>query len=116
MPLYLDEIYLNASTPENLKRSLRFFAEVFKGGLPPGATLVAGPWMSNEDAKIVLVIDIKDHSLTFDPFQGTRAGDRDEAAARADCRMGRRAEARKRTLIRRTRVAGHQRPPKRGSL
>jgi hypothetical protein len=68
MPLYLDEIYLNASTPENLKRSLRFFAEVFKGGLPPGATLVAGPWMSNEDAKIVLVIDIKDHSLTFDPF------------------------------------------------
>jgi hypothetical protein len=68
MPLYLDEIYLNASNPENAKRSLTFFAEVFKGGFPPGVTLVAGPWMSNEEPKVVLVLDIKDHSLTFNPF------------------------------------------------
>jgi hypothetical protein len=68
MPLYLDEIYLNASNPENAKRALEFFAEVFKGGFPPGVTLIAGPWMSNEEAKVVLVLDIKDHSLTFNPF------------------------------------------------
>jgi hypothetical protein len=68
MPLYLDEIYLNASNPENAKRSLKFYAEFFKGGFPPGATLVAGPWMSNEEAKLVLVLDIKDHALNFNPF------------------------------------------------
>lgn len=68
MPLYLDEIYLNASNSENTKRALKFFAEVFKGGFPPGVTLIAGPWMSNEEAKVVLVLDIKDHSLTFNPF------------------------------------------------
>ena len=68
MPLYLDEIYLNGSNPENTKRALKFFAEVFKGGFPPGVTLIAGPWMSNEEAKVVLVLDIKDHSLTFNPF------------------------------------------------
>jgi hypothetical protein len=68
MPLHLDEIYLNASNPENAKRAFTFFAEVYKGGFPPGVTLVAGPWMSNEEAKVVLVLDIKDHSLTFNPF------------------------------------------------
>jgi hypothetical protein len=68
MPLYLDEIYLNASSPENARRALTFFAEVFKDGFPPGVKLIAGPWMSNEQAKVVLVIDIKDHSLTFNPF------------------------------------------------
>lgn len=68
MPLYLDEIYLNASTPENAKRAFKFFAEVVKGGFPPGVTLKAGPWMSNEEAKVVLVLDIMDHSLTFNPF------------------------------------------------
>jgi len=68
MPLYLDEIYLNASNPENAKRAFKFFADVFKSGFPPGVTLMAGPWMSNEEAKVVLVLDIKDHSLTFNPF------------------------------------------------
>lgn len=68
MPLYLDEIYLNATSPENAKRAINFFADVFKDGFPPGVTLVAGPWMSNEESKVVLVIDIKDHTLTFNPF------------------------------------------------
>lgn len=71
MPLYLDEIYLNASSPEQTKRTLKFFAETIRGGLPPGVTLKAGPWISNEEAKIILVLDIKDHTLTFNPF--TRA-------------------------------------------
>jgi hypothetical protein len=59
------KIYLHASNPENAKRAFRFFAEVFRA---PGVTLMAGPWMSNEEAKVVLVLDIKDHSLTFHPF------------------------------------------------
>ena len=68
MPLYLDEIYLNTANPEHTKRVIKFFAETLKGGLPPGVTLKAGPWMSNEEAKMILVLDIKDHSLTFNPF------------------------------------------------
>ena len=68
MPLYLDEIYINVAEPENAKRVLKFFADTLKGGLPPGVTLKAGPWMSNEEAKMILVLDIKDHSLTFNPF------------------------------------------------
>lgn len=63
--LYLDEIYIK---PENLKRALKFFGEMAKTGFPPGVTLKAGPWMSNEEAKFVLVLDIKDHALTFNPF------------------------------------------------
>lgn len=68
MPLYLDEIYLNAPSAAQTKQALKFFADTIKGGLPPGVTLKAGPWMSNEEAKIILVLDIKDHSLTFNPF------------------------------------------------
>lgn len=68
MPLYLDEIYINVAAPENAKRVLKFFADTLKSGLPPGVTLKAGPWMSNEEAKMILVLDIKDHALTFNPF------------------------------------------------
>lgn len=68
MPLYLDEIYLNTPNAEQTRRVLKFFADAIKGGLPPGVTLKAGPWMSNEEAKLILVLDIKDHSLTFNPF------------------------------------------------
>ncbi len=68
MPLYLDEIYLDVPNAEHTKRVLKFFADTIKSGLPPGVTLKAGPWMSNEEAKIILVLDIKDHALTFNPF------------------------------------------------
>ncbi len=68
MPLYLDEIYLNASSPENAKKSIGLIQQVLKDGFPPGVTLKAGPWGSNEEAKVVLILDIQDHSLTFDGF------------------------------------------------
>jgi hypothetical protein len=35
---------------------------------PEGVTLEAGPWFSNEEAKIVLVLDIADHAKTFGAF------------------------------------------------
>lgn len=72
MPLYLDEIYWNATSPDNTKKVLEFLQGAIqgaiKGGLPHGITLKAGPWASNEEAKIILVLDIPDHSLTFNPF------------------------------------------------
>ena len=68
MPLYLDEIYFNADSPENAKKGIELIQGVLKDGFPPGVTLKAGPWGSNEEAKIVLILDIQDHSLTFDGF------------------------------------------------
>ena len=47
---------------------------MFKGvlsgetGFPEGVTLKAGPWASNEEAKMVLVLDIQDHAKTFTTF------------------------------------------------
>ena len=68
MPLYLDEIYLNATTPDNAKKIFAVLQEGLKGGLPQGVTLKAGPWASNEDPKVILVLDIQDHALTFNTF------------------------------------------------
>ena len=68
MPLYLDEIWLNWSDPAQAKQTLQRFQSITSGGFPPGVTLKAGPWFSNEETKIVLVLDIEDHSQTFVPF------------------------------------------------
>ena len=70
MPLYLDEIWLQMTSPENTKKLHKMFQGVLKGdsGFPPGVTLKAGPWISNEEAKMVLILDIQDHAQTFTPF------------------------------------------------
>ena len=33
-------------------------------------TLKAGPFISNEEAKVILILDISDHSTTFGVFSG----------------------------------------------
>ena len=68
MPLYLDEIYFNANSPEDAKKGVALIQNALKNGFPPGVTLKAGPWGSNEEPKIVLILDIQDHTLTFDGF------------------------------------------------
>ncbi len=70
MPLYLDEIWLQWDSAENAKRTLDAFLPMAGGAFPwpEGVTLVAGPWFSNEEAKIVLVLDIADHAKTFGSF------------------------------------------------
>ena len=73
MPLYLDEIYFNISNKESLKQAHDLIGGAIKNGFPQGVTLKAGPWFSNEEAKVVLVLDIQDHSLTFSPFSGALA-------------------------------------------
>mgnify|MGYP003389908847 CR=1 FL=1 len=67
MPLYLDEIWLNETSAENTKKIHQMFQGVLSGktGFPEGVTLKAGPWASNEEAKIIL---IQDHSKTFVTF------------------------------------------------
>jgi hypothetical protein len=70
MPLYLDEIWLNVNSADSAKKVHKMFQGVLKGdtGFPQGVTLKAGPWASNEEAKIILVLDIQDHAKTFVPF------------------------------------------------
>jgi hypothetical protein len=70
MPLYLDEIYFNISHKESLKQMHDVMSGLMKNGFPQGVTLKAGPWVSNEEAKVVLVVDIQDHALTFGSFSG----------------------------------------------
>lgn len=69
MPLYLDEIYWSQDRINEVKT---MFKGVLDGsiGFPEGVTLKAGPWASNEETKMILVLDIQDHAKTFETFQG----------------------------------------------
>jgi hypothetical protein len=69
MPLYLAEVYFK----RGFKLGYELITAAMSGGFPPGVTLKAGPWASNEEAKIMLVLDIQDHSLTFGPFSSAVA-------------------------------------------
>jgi hypothetical protein len=73
VPLYLDEIYFNVTSKEDFRKGYELINGALTKGFPPGVTLKAGPWASNEEAKIVLVLDIQDHALTFAPFSGAVA-------------------------------------------
>jgi hypothetical protein len=73
MPLYLDEISFNVTSKADLKKAHDLISGAVKNGFPPGVTLKAGPWFSNEECKVVLILDIQDHALTFGPFSGAIA-------------------------------------------
>jgi hypothetical protein len=73
MPLYLDEISFNVSSKEDFKKAYDLISGAMKNGFPQGVTLKAGPWFSNEECKVVLILDIQDHALTFGPFSGAMA-------------------------------------------
>jgi hypothetical protein len=70
MPLYLDEIWLDWRDADSARRSLSLFDGMGSGNFnyPPGVRQVAGPWLSNEEAKLILVLDIEDHATTFGSF------------------------------------------------
>src|SRR6185437_32591 len=68
MPLYLDEIYFDVPGQDGFKNMHDLIGGVLKDGLPPTVTLKAGPFISNEEAKVILVLDIPDHSTTFSVF------------------------------------------------
>jgi hypothetical protein len=76
MALYLDEIWLEVSSQETAARAYRSFRDIAaSGAFPPGVTLKAGPWFSNEEAKVILILDIEDHAKTFSAFSlGLAAG------------------------------------------
>jgi hypothetical protein len=73
MPLYLDEIYFNVASKETFNQMYELINGAMKNGFPQGVTLKAGPWVSNEEAKVVLILDIQDHAMTFSAFSGAVA-------------------------------------------
>ena len=71
MPLYLDEIWLQWSNAAEFEAAIKRFLPMGEGnqfGYPEGVKVEAGPWFSNEEGKIVLVLDIADHTKTFQAF------------------------------------------------
>ena len=70
MPLYLDEIWLKWDSFDRAKQVVSQFQSMASGDFPypEGVTAKAGPWFSNEEAKIILVLDIADHAKTFQAF------------------------------------------------
>jgi hypothetical protein len=75
MALFLDTIYFNRQPADKVKQAL---ANIHKNltsgtGLPKGVTLKAGPWYSNEELKLVVVLDMQDHSLTYGAFSNAVA-------------------------------------------
>ena len=72
MPLYLDEIWLRDPSPDRVKEFAGMIASAAKSpasvGAPKEVRITAGPWASNEEAKVLFVIDIPDHTATFQVF------------------------------------------------
>lgn len=72
MALYLDEIWLRDPSPERAKEFVRMIGMAAKSparvGAPQEVKMVAGPWASNEEAKVIFVVDIPNHTPTFQVF------------------------------------------------
>ena len=72
MPLYLAEIWLKNPSPDRVKEVAGMIGSAAKDatsiGAPQGVRFVAGPWASNEEAKAVFVVEIPDHTATFQVF------------------------------------------------
>ena len=72
MALYLDEIWLKDPSPDRMKEFVRLIGAAAKNpasiGAPQEVRFVAGPWASNEEAKVIFVVDIPDHTPTYQIF------------------------------------------------
>ena len=72
MALYLDEVWLKDPSPERVKEFAKMMSKASKSpasiGAPSDVRFVAGPWASNEEAKAIFVVDIPDHTPTFQIF------------------------------------------------
>jgi len=88
MPLYLDEIYFDAPGKDGFKNLHDLIGSALKDGLPPSVTLKAGPFISNEEAKVIVVLDIPDHSTTFGVFSDVVGKGLAAKATYADRRLG----------------------------
>ncbi len=68
MALHLAELWLNVDSADRAKEIVKGIDGLLAGNFPPGVTKVAGPWVSNEETKLLLILDIQDHTTTVGPF------------------------------------------------
>jgi hypothetical protein len=71
MALVLDTIYLDRKAGFEAIRTFitRMHAQQEPGAqMPQGVRLVAGPWCSSEDLKVIVVLEIEDLTKTFRSF------------------------------------------------
>jgi len=74
MSLFLDEVWIKDPNPEKMKEAIEIFTalttapESITGSSSADIKVIAGPWLSNEEAKVILVLDIADHTPLVHPF------------------------------------------------
>ena len=72
MALYVDEIWLKDPSQARMKQFVEMIGQAAKNpasiGAPQEVKMVAGPWASNEEAKVIFVVDIPNHTATYQVF------------------------------------------------
>lgn len=72
MPVFLNEVWLGDIKPGIIEEAVTFFGNLSQGtkpdNLPPDLRMVAGPWLSAEEAKVSFVFEINDPSTMFDAY------------------------------------------------
>ncbi len=78
MALYLNEVWLKDPSPETFRKFIEVFGSLRGRADTLGLTsenfrLVAGPWMSIEEAKVIFIFDAPDARATLPAFGGLMA-------------------------------------------
>jgi hypothetical protein len=72
MALFLDEVWIKDPNAQKLKEVVEVFTVLANSPESVAASteirVVAGPWLSNEEAKVILVLDIVDHTPNVHTF------------------------------------------------
>lgn len=72
MALYFDEVWLKDPTPARMKEFVKTIGMAAKSpasiGAPQEVKFVAGPWASNEEPKVLFIVDIPNHTPTYQIF------------------------------------------------
>jgi hypothetical protein len=72
MPKFFNEVWLRDMSPDVMKGVVDFLGKLREGvrphNLPSDLKLLAGPWLSNEEAKVYFIFEIDDPTNTFEAF------------------------------------------------
>jgi hypothetical protein len=72
MPIFFNEVWLKDMSAPVMKGVVDFLGKLRVGvkphNLPDDLKLLAGPWLSNEEAKVYFVFEIDDPTKTYEAF------------------------------------------------
>ena len=72
MPIFFNEVWLRDMSPPVMKGVTEFLGNLRQGvkphNLPDNLKLLAGPFLSHEEAKVYFVFEIDDPTRTFEAF------------------------------------------------